>query len=291
MAIKSPSTYRWGRQPDREAAEKLSVAGHIRRKPALIRTLSPEKDFVWGLGSLALTNEGRVRIKVQTGVDLPSPEEQNTQVALEDALADWLDEKGLENAFETIEKLRKLGEEIVRKSGASVSPFVGSSLEWISAPESDDPERWREYISQLAEQFATFSDYADNDLGVQLITMKTRSRPPQLRGLIWLFANRDPATDVNGEPQIVRNSHVSGLTPVEMNACVVGAREGLARFVQQWDQISQAALRRVRSHPIQRAGPRPPGAVSGHCFRPRCGYRRTRSAHRCGQPLVCGNES
>ena len=230
-----------GEAAQREAAEKLSVAGHIRRKPALIRTLSPEKDFVWGLGSLALTNEGRVRIKVQTGVDLPSPEEQNTQVALEDALADWLDEKGLENAFETIEKLRKLGEEIVRKSGASVSPFVGSSLEWISAPESDDPERWREYISQLAEQFATFSDYADNDLGVQLITMKTRSRPPQLRGLIWLFANRDPATDVNGEPQIVRNSHVSGLTPVEMNACVVGAREGLARFVQQWDQISQAA--------------------------------------------------
>jgi hypothetical protein len=69
--------------------------------------------------------------------------------------------------------------------------------------------------------------------------MKTRIRPPQLRGLIWLFANRDPASDANGEPVIVRNCHVSGLSPDEMNACVVGSREGLAHFAQQWDQISQ----------------------------------------------------
>ena len=61
--------------------------------------------------------------------------------------------------------------------------------------------------------------------------MKTRSRPPQLRGLIWLFANRDPATDANGEPFIVRHCHVSGLSPNEMNACAVGSREGLGRIL------------------------------------------------------------
>jgi DNA-directed RNA polymerase beta' subunit len=230
-----------GEAAQQEAAEKLTVAGHIRRDPALIRTLSPEKDFIWGLGSLALTEAGRTQIKVQTGINLPSPAETNTQVALEDAIADWLAEKGLETAMDTVEKLRKLGEEIVRKSGASVSPFAGASLDWIPAPESKDPERWGEYVSQLAEQFATFSDYADPELGVHLTTMKTRQRPPQLRGLIWLFANRDPVTDVNGEPFIVRNSHVSGLTPDELNACVVGAREGLARFSQQWDQLMQVA--------------------------------------------------
>ena len=228
-----------GEAAQREAGEKLSVAGHIRRDPTLIRTLSPEKDFIWGLGSLALAKAGRALIKAQTGIELPSPEEQNTQVALEDGMADWLAQTGVENALETIEKLRKLGEGIVQKSGASISPFVGNNLDWLPAPESDNVERWQEYVSQLAEQFATFNDYADNDLGVHLTTMKTRSRPPQLRGLIWLFANRDPATDVNGDPFIVRNSHVSGLTSEEMNACVVGAREGLARFSQQWDQLIQ----------------------------------------------------
>jgi len=230
-----------GEEAQREAGEKLSVAGHVRRDPSLIRTLSPEKDFVWALGALALTEAGRAQIKAQTSIDLPSPEEQNTQVAVEDAMADLLSKEGIENTLEITEKLRKLGEEVVRKSGASVNPFLGSSIAWIPAPESDDPERWREYVSQLSEQLAAFDDYADNDLGVHLITMKARSRPPQLRGLTWLMANRDPVTDVEGAPFILCNSHVSGLSPDEMNACVVGAREGLARFVQQWDQISQAA--------------------------------------------------
>ena len=115
-------------------------------------------------------------------------------------------------------------------------------MAWISPPENDYPERWREYISQLAEQFASFSDYADHDLGVHLTTMKTRSRPPQLRGLIWLFANRDPVTDVDGNTLIIRNSHVSGLSPEEMNACVVGSREGLARFSQQWESFSTHSI-------------------------------------------------
>ncbi|MFN2150152.1 MAG: hypothetical protein ACK2T5_01055, partial [Anaerolineales bacterium] len=84
-------------------------------------------------------------------------------------------------------------------------------------------------------------DYANDNLGVHLITLKTRNRPPQLRGLTWLIANRDPVTDANGQAFIVRNSHVSGLNPDEMNACVAGAREGLARFSRQWDQISQTA--------------------------------------------------
>jgi len=228
-----------GECAQRDAGEKLSVVGHLRRDPSLIRTISPEKDFIWGLGSLALTSEGRAQIKELTGINLPSPEEKNSQAALEDEMADWLAEEGLESALETIEELRKLGEEQVRKSGASVNPFLGSSLAWIPAPENNDPERWREYVSQLTEQLATCDDYADNDLGVHLTTMKARSRPPLLRGLTWLMANRDPVTDAKGEPFIVRNSHVSGLSSAEMNACVVGAREGLARFAQQWDQISQ----------------------------------------------------
>ena len=225
----------------REAAKKLSVAGHIQRDPTLIKTLSPEKDFIWGLGSMALSTQGRGQIKAQTGVQLPSPTETNTQAALEEIMADLLAEKGLETALKTIEKLRCLGDEAVRKSGASISPFLGANMDWILPPQSDDPERWQEYLSQLAEQFAAYNDYADGDLGVHLTTLKTRSHPPQLRGLTWLFANRDPARDANGEPFIVRNSYVSGLSPNEMNACVVGAREGLARLAQQWDQISQIA--------------------------------------------------
>jgi len=228
-----------GEAAQEEAGEKLSVAGHLRRDPALIQSLAPEKDFIWGLGSLALTEVGRAQIKQQCGIELPSPEEANTQAALEGLLPDHLAQNGLESTLGTIEKLRKLGAEIVRQSGASIHPFLGSSTAWIQAPDSDDPERWREYVAQLSEQLGSFDDYADDNLGVHLITLKTRSRPPQLRGLTWFMANRDPATDANRKAFIVRNSHVSGLSPAEMNACVAGAREGLARFSQQWDQISQ----------------------------------------------------
>ena len=154
-----------GEEAQLEAAEKLSVAGQIQRDPALIRTLSPEKDFIWGLGSLALTANGRTQIKAQTGIDLPSPEETNTQVALEGIMVDLLAEQGLEHTLETIEKLRKLGEDTVKKSGASVSPFAGERMDWIPAPQSNDPQHWREYVSQLAEQFASFSDYADPESG------------------------------------------------------------------------------------------------------------------------------
>ncbi|MFQ5616766.1 MAG: hypothetical protein ACE5GO_09970, partial [Anaerolineales bacterium] len=47
----------------REAGERLSVAGHLARDPELIRSLLPAKDVIWGLASLSLTPEGRTEIE------------------------------------------------------------------------------------------------------------------------------------------------------------------------------------------------------------------------------------
>jgi hypothetical protein len=231
-----------GEEAQSEAAKTLSVAGHIQRDPSLVRSLSPEKEFIWGLGSLALTSEGRSQIMAQTGIQLPSPAEKNTQTALEEILADYLAANGLKNTFNTIEKLRKLGEIIVQMSGASIHPFLGDSMTRIPAPQSNDPERWREYVCQYEEQLIARKDYANNDLGVHLITMRTNSRPPHAHGLTWLMANRDPVRDVHGNAIIIRHNSVSGLTPEEMNACVAGSREGMARVAEQWDQLGQHVL-------------------------------------------------
>jgi len=239
-----------GVEAQEEAAEKLSVVGHLQRDLALIESLSLEKDFIWGLGALALTAAGRAQIQAETGIDLPSPAEANTQIALTALKVELLAAKGIEIALETLEKLRLMGEETVKMSGASVSPFLGSSLERLPEPERDDPERWRAYVAQCLEQIFSRTDYADNDLGVHLLSNRTRIRPPQIRGLTWLIANRDPVIAVDGKPFIIRNSHVSGLTPDELNACVVGSRAGLARVVQQWDQLMQGAVGRLGSPEI-----------------------------------------
>ncbi|MBT3396565.1 MAG: hypothetical protein HN423_05235, partial [Alphaproteobacteria bacterium] len=77
-----------GAEAQQEAAEKLSVVGHLRRDPSLIASISLEKDFIWGLGALALAAEGRTQIQTETGVDLPSPDEANTQTALTALMVD-----------------------------------------------------------------------------------------------------------------------------------------------------------------------------------------------------------
>jgi hypothetical protein len=223
-----------------EAAEKLSVAGHLRRDPALIESLSPEKEITWGLGSLCLTPEGRAQVVQLTGVEIPSPEAVNTQVVVAEILAKLLTEHGLGRVLETLENLKDLGFEAVKKSGASVHPFLGNSLVVIPPPESDDPERWREYVAQYEEQIIAFENYSDHDLGVHAITMRTNSRPPQSHGLTWLMANRDPVWNADGKTVIIRNSSVSGLRQEEMDACVVRAREGLARVAQQWDLLDRS---------------------------------------------------
>ncbi len=223
-----------------EAGERLSVRGHLSRDPELIRSLVPAKDAVWGLASKSLNPEGCAEIDKLAQISMPYGYLSQTELA--NAMVELLNSSGVDAAVETIEQLAQLGFEAAKKSGASVSPFIGESLQMPPQPKGDDPETWRIYADQITEQIAANNDYTDPDLGVHFLLVKCRERIPPPRVYTLLGATRGVVSGMDGEPVIIRNSHRTGLTPEEMHACVVGAREGLARVVQQWEQPEQYAL-------------------------------------------------
>ena len=125
--------------------------------------------------------------------------------------------------------------------GLLVPPFLGESLQLPPCPEDDNPETWRVYFEQISEQIASRNDFDDPDLGAQLLTVKSRKHIPPPQVYTILCATRGVVSGLDGEPVVIRNSQRSGLTPDEMQACVVGSREGLARVVQQWEQPEKYA--------------------------------------------------
>jgi len=223
-----------------EAAEVLSVAGHIKRDPDLIRSLSPTKAAIWGLARLSLTPEGKDELLGSLGC--PMPNGYLTGVSLGNAMLDFLKTKGAEEAIKKLEQLAKRGFDVTRLSGASVSPFIGESINLLPQPENDDPGTWKVYFDQITDQIAARADFDEPDLGVHLLSIKTRKlkSPPQLFTI--LCAARGPISGIDKNPVVIKNSHVRGLTPDEMHTLVAGSREGLARIVKQWQQPEQVAV-------------------------------------------------
>jgi hypothetical protein len=222
-----------------EAGERLSVYGHLKRDPELVRSLVPTKASVWGLAKLSLTPQGQDRIK--DFIQVSMPDGYLTQATLEDAMVNLLMEKGVEDVTETLYRLADLGFSEAKKSGASVPPFIGESLKLPPCPEDDHPEAWRGYFDQISEQIASRNDFDDPDLGAHLLAVKSRKRIPPPQAYTILCATRGVVSGSDGDPIVIRNSQRSGLTPAEMQACVVGSREGLARVVQQWEQPEKYA--------------------------------------------------
>ena len=135
------------------------------------------------------------------------------------------------------------GFEIVKASGASMSPFIGTSLTLPPAPDQDALELWDAYMEELSEKVLSGDDFADAELGPQLLAVRIR-----LRGrftLPRLIGPRGVATDFNGQPVIVRHAHVEGLKPEELYACSVGARKGLRAHL---DQMEESASERQESN-------------------------------------------
>jgi len=222
-----------------EAGDRLSVYGHLRRDPDLVRSLAPTKAAVWGLAKMSLTTDGKDKIKDLIKVTMPDG--YLTQAVLEDAIVKQLMGKGAERAVETLSRLAELGFSTAKKSGASVPPFLGESLQLPPCPEDDNADTWRVYFEQISEQIASRNDFDNPDLGAHILTVKSRKHNPPPQVYTILCATRGVVTGLDGEPVVIQNSQRSGLTPEEMQACVVGSREGLARVVLQWEQPEKYA--------------------------------------------------
>lgn len=57
-----------------EAGEKLSVAGHLRRDPSLLKWFCPAQEMVFGLASLSMEPEGLKQVVETAGIEIVAPQ-------------------------------------------------------------------------------------------------------------------------------------------------------------------------------------------------------------------------
>ncbi|MHC4718775.1 MAG: hypothetical protein ACYS5V_17565, partial [Planctomycetota bacterium] len=114
----------------REAGEMLSVTGHIRRDPGLIRQLRPCALInMWGLAEMSRGKQGHKEIAALLGREVQTPEGIVTEAWMTQAVADLLAREGVDKTLDVMQELMQRAHATARASGASLNPFVGSSFD------------------------------------------------------------------------------------------------------------------------------------------------------------------
>jgi len=212
-----------------EAGELLSVAGHIKREPELLRLFCPTHEAVWGLADLSRSPDGYREIEELAGIPIAAPEGYVTRNTIATALYAMRDRDGVEAALRTSELLMNRGFKAAKASGASISPFIGEDLVVPPAPEADSPQDWLDYAEACAERIASRSDFENGDIGPQILSIRSGARG-NLQWLACLIGPRGAVVGMRTQPRhIIRNGLSDGMSSDEVNACVVGARSGLAK--------------------------------------------------------------
>ena len=245
----------------REAGEQLSIAGHLKQDPNVCAALAPEHDAIWGLASLSLTPEGCDELSEIVGTEIAIPEGLVTRRSLGNTLKTLLKREGIDRTIEVAERLMQRGLEIVKESGASMSPFL--SREDGSPPiprDSDDATAWNTYAEELMEWIAAYENFADNNLGPHILAVKSRAFTSRLyrlacvvgargtvsdiRDFVWTIrmAKRGFAqgtvSDIRDRDVVIRNGYCDGLTSDELYTLCVGSREGLVRFNLELERVA-----------------------------------------------------
>lgn len=214
----------------REAGERLSIAGHLKHNPNLTKALVPGHDAMWGLAHLSLTPEGRSEIAEMVGTEIATPDGLVRQDSLAQALEAILKREGTERTIEVAERLMQRGLEIAKESGASMNAFISKTVGIPSVPtELDDAPAWNNHAAELAEWLASRTDFTDNNLGPQILAAKSQDARSRLHRLAFCVGARGTVSDIRGRDIIVRHGYSNGLTPEELYALSVGAREGIVR--------------------------------------------------------------
>ena len=226
----------------REAGERLSVVGHLRRDPNLLASLLPPLDALWGLAALSQTPGGLDEIAELAGEPVIVPGGFVTPSALAKTLHKVLARDGVDALLPRLERLAQRGFEVAKASGASLSPFVDAAALLSPKPLTDTPSAWEAYLEEVAEVLASPTDCAPASLEPQCLM--ARARGHGLEQLAWLITGRGAVQDAAGNTVIVRHSYVEGLTPEEMFASVANARKGLAQVMVGWDQMNSALRER-----------------------------------------------
>ncbi len=236
-----------------EAGKYLSVAGHLKRSPELLKDIIPNGEALWGLAyqsftrahgeDLLLADDDAEQTQVLGQQSDIGPEGMLTYAQLEKVFSRIMQRDGVDKTLEILERLMHHGFEATRVTGASISPFVGDHFALPVPPEEDEIEQWEAYKQEINEWLAADNNYEHNDLGTQLLAIKSGARG-EIQQLTGLIRTRGVVKDVEGNTAPIRHGYRDGLSAVELFALAVGARERLAQVLQEWGQIEQEIHRR-----------------------------------------------
>lgn len=223
----------------REAGEQLSIAGHLRRDPDVCTALAPGHDAIWGLASSSLTPEGCDELSEIIGMEVTIPEGLVTRRSLADTLKTLLKREGVDRTIEVAERLMQRGLEIVKESGASMSPFLSSGNGSPPVPtDPDDAAAWNTYAEELMEWIAAHEDFADNNLGPHILAVKSRAFTSRLYRLACVVGARGTVSDIRDRDIVIRNGYCDGLMSDELYTLCIGSREGLVRFNSELQRVA-----------------------------------------------------
>jgi hypothetical protein len=230
-----------------EAGQKLSMAAHLARDPHLLGHTLPCKDAQWGLAWLSLSAAGQRTISSVLDQAYRNKEEdfdpvldllnQDRLLAL---LIPLLEQRGTQETLTILQALSGLGYAAVGRSGASLSPFAGRSLNRPAPPADDDLVAWQNYGEQWREVVWAGKDFEDPELGPQWLAMHAYARGRW--SLPVLVGPLPSGQDHNGNAIICRHSEADGRPPAELFATLNGARSSLARLGLEQERLMKEAL-------------------------------------------------
>jgi hypothetical protein len=220
----------------REAGERLSVAGRLRHDSRFLRAIQAMHAAKWGLVDLSRTAEGRREIADIAGREIAAPTGFLTKATLAEALDAILAQDGPDAALERIEALMQLGFRAAKESGASLGPFFGSSIRAERPMPPEEDQRALEAASEeIAAQFATWSAFDDDEMGPVLLAMRSgcRGSLAQLARIAGPWPSRIWRDGVP-EDAVVRRSYADGLAPEDVQSIVRNHWEGVDSANREW---------------------------------------------------------
>lgn len=219
----------------REAGERLSVAGHLQRDPALLRSLLPTNEAMWGLAYLSLSPQGRKELVELLEIHHELPDRLLTGTMMLDIMSGMLRDQGVQRTLTILEQLMRRGFAVAKATGASMNPFIGESVQRPPEPHTEDFRQWIEYTEMLEERIASRTDFTGADIGPQLLAIKSEAIG-SMHLLMALAGSRGIVPNLFERPELIRHGFSQGLTAREMFALVPSTREALARLALEWEQ-------------------------------------------------------
>ena len=243
----------------REAGEKLTLARQIAESPQMLRSF-PLHDAFWGLARASLHEQGRKEIQEILGRALPVDKAGFfKKKQIHDAVLEIVERHGVDRALAVYDGLFRLGFEVSRRSGASLSPFMGTNLRRPALPPAEEAELWDNYRQEMLASVEEQVDVEDSDFGPVWLACASGARGSYDQ-LAWYLGGHGAVVDARGQLVPMRRGLVEGKSPREFFAQIPLALGGLA----------QAILR------YQEGMKEPPGAAAADGFHVLARARRAR---------------